>query len=109
MITKMNQITKHKMVSPELFVQELICCSCRKICKISEVYWKGFQPWCPPAKRQLLSGNILDKMKAFPRSSLQTSFSITFLLSVSHTFPPHVHQPLERRREGMVRAVQEGM
>lgn len=46
------------MVSPELFVQELICCSCHKKCKISEV------DWCPPANWELLSGNMLDVMKA---------------------------------------------
>lgn len=64
MITKMNQITKWKMVSPELFVQELICCSCHKKCKISEGYWTGFGWWRPPANWELLSGNILDVMKA---------------------------------------------
>lgn len=52
------------MVSPELFVQELICCSRHKKCKISEVYWKGFGQQCPPANWGLLPGNILDVMKA---------------------------------------------
>lgn len=62
-----------------------------------------------PQQRQLLLGNLLDKMKACPRSSLQTSLSVPFLLSMSHTSPPRVHQPLERRREGMMRTVREGM
>lgn len=45
----------------------------------------------------------------FPRSSLQTSFPITLLLSTSTMFPPHVHQPLERRKEGVETAVWERM
>lgn len=62
-----------------------------------------------PQQRQLLLGNLLDKIKACPRSSLQTSLSVPFLLSMSHTSPPRVHQPLERRREGMMGTVREDM
>lgn len=59
----------------------------------------------PPSK---LSGNILDAMKAYFLGH-NFGFSVTLLLSVSHMLPPLVHQPLERSREGAVRAAQERM
>lgn len=59
----------------------------------------------PRSKR---SGNILDAMKAYFLDH-NFGFSVALLLSLSHMLPPHVHQPLERSREGAVRAARERM